>query len=79
MFVDIDAGTFNIDPSLVEDAITPQTKAILPVHLYGNPCELDAANAIAERHNLVVIEDAAQAIGATLYGNPIWEFQHLVL
>lgn len=67
-FVDIDIRTFNIDPNRIEAAITPKTKAILPVHLYGQICDMDAVNAIARRHNLVVIEDAAQAHGARYNG-----------
>lgn len=65
VFVDIDEETFNIDPALIEAAITPRTKAILPVHLYGYVCDMDALQAIAEKHNLVIIEDACQAVGAT--------------
>lgn len=68
VFVDIDIETFNIDPSLIEAAITPRTKAILPVHLYGYMCDMDAIMAIADKYNLVVIEDACQAVGATLNG-----------
>ena len=68
VFVDIEKDTFNINPALIEAAVTPRTKAILPVHLYGYPCDMDAIMDIARRHNLVVIEDAAQAIGATYKG-----------
>jgi dTDP-4-amino-4,6-dideoxygalactose transaminase len=68
VFVDIEADTFNINPALIEAAITPKTKAIMPVHLFGQCVEMDAINAIAERHNLPVIEDAAQAIGAEYKG-----------
>ncbi|MCC6790180.1 MAG: aminotransferase class I/II-fold pyridoxal phosphate-dependent enzyme, partial [Thermomicrobiales bacterium] len=64
VFVDIDPRTFNIDPSLIEAAITERTKAILPVHLYGNPADMIAIQLIADRHGLAVIEDAAQAHGA---------------
>ncbi|MCB2199317.1 DegT/DnrJ/EryC1/StrS family aminotransferase [bacterium] len=64
VFVDIDPRTFNIDPALIEAKITPKTKAIVPVHLYGLPADMDPINAIAKKHNLIVIEDAAQAIGA---------------
>lgn len=67
-FVDILPDTFNIDPSLIEAAITPHTKAIMPVHLYGLMADMDAIMDIARRHNLVVIEDAAQAHGATYKG-----------
>jgi dTDP-4-amino-4,6-dideoxygalactose transaminase len=65
VFVDIDEETFNINPALIEAAITPKTKAIMPVHLYGYVCDMDAILAIAEKHNLKVIEDACQAVGAT--------------
>lgn len=64
VFVDIDPVTFNIDPSLIEEKITPRTKAIIPVHLYGQVADMDAIMAIAGRHKLVVIEDGCQAIGA---------------
>jgi dTDP-4-amino-4,6-dideoxygalactose transaminase len=64
VFVDIDPVTFNIDPSLIEAAITPRTKAIMPVHLFGQLADMDAIMRIAHAHNLVVIEDACQAIGA---------------
>jgi len=64
VFVDIDPCTFNIDPSQIASKITPATKAIIPVHLYGQTAEMDAIMAIANKHNLIVIEDAAQAIGS---------------
>ena len=64
VFVDIDADTFNIDSSAIEAAITPHTKAIMPVHLFGQPCDMKAISSIAKKHGLKVIEDAAQAIGA---------------
>ena len=65
-YVDIDPATYNINPALVEQAITPRTKAILPVHLYGQACDMDALCRIAEKHGLLLIEDAAQAHGAML-------------
>jgi dTDP-4-amino-4,6-dideoxygalactose transaminase len=68
VFVDIDPATFNIDPARVEDAITPRTRAILPVHLYGRPAPMAELMDIAARHHLVVIEDAAQAHGARYRG-----------
>lgn len=74
VFVDIDEETFNIDPNLIEAAITPKTKAILPVHLYGYVCDMDAIMEIAERHNLVVIEDACQAVGASFKGKKAGSF-----
>ena len=64
VFVDISPDDFNIDPDLIERAITPRAKAILPVHLFGQCAEMDAIRKVAERHNLPVVEDAAQAIGA---------------
>jgi dTDP-4-amino-4,6-dideoxygalactose transaminase len=64
VFVDIDPQTYTIDPALVEAAITPRTRAIIPVHLYGQCAEMDALLDIAKRHNIPLIEDAAQAIGA---------------
>ncbi|MEX0686761.1 MAG: DegT/DnrJ/EryC1/StrS family aminotransferase [Balneolales bacterium] len=64
VFVDIDAASFNINIDLIEDAITSKTKAIMPVHLYGRPCNMDAIMDIAKRHDLKVIEDCAQSFGA---------------
>ncbi|KPV51458.1 erythromycin biosynthesis sensory transduction protein eryC1 [Kouleothrix aurantiaca] len=64
VFVDIDPVSLTIDPALIEAAITPRTKAILPVHLYGQPADMDPIIAIARKHHLLVIEDAAQAHGA---------------
>lgn len=68
VFVDIEPDTFNLDPARVEAAITPKTKAILPVDLYGHPSDIGELRAIAERHGLLVIEDACQAHGATIDG-----------
>lgn len=71
VFVDIDPDTFNIDASKIEAAITPKTKAIIPVHLYGQPAQMDVIVDIAKRHNLFVIEDACQAIGAEFDGKKV--------
>ena len=68
MFVDIDPQSFTIDPEAIEAAITPRTKAIIPVHLYGQPADMDPIVAIAKRYGLIVIEDAAQAHGAAYKG-----------
>lgn len=68
VFVDVDPATWTMDPSLIEAAITPRTKAILPVHLHGLMADMDAIMAIARRHGLVVIEDAAQAHGSEYKG-----------
>jgi len=74
VFVDIEEDTFNINPTLIEAAITPKTKAIMPVHLYGYVCAMDRLQAIADKHNLVVIEDACQAVGATYKGQAAGSF-----
>lgn len=68
VYVDIDPRTYNLDPQLLEAAITPRTKAIIPVSLYGQCADFDAINAIADRHGIPVIEDAAQSFGATYKG-----------
>jgi UDP-2-acetamido-2-deoxy-ribo-hexuluronate aminotransferase len=68
VYVDIDPVSFNLDPALLEAAITPRTRAILPVSLYGQPADFDAINAIAARHGIPVIEDAAQSFGAAYRG-----------
>jgi dTDP-4-amino-4,6-dideoxygalactose transaminase len=77
IFVDIDERTFNIDPNLIENAITPRTKAIMPVHLYGRPCEMDAIMDIAERYGLEVIEDCAQSFGARFQGKQTGTLGHV--
>ena len=74
VFVDIDKDTFNIDASKIEAAITPRTKAIIPVHLYGQPCDMDVIMDVAKRHNLRVIEDCCQAIGALYKGKMVGTF-----
>jgi dTDP-4-amino-4,6-dideoxygalactose transaminase len=71
VFADIDPATFNLDPAKVEAAITPRTKAILPVHLYGQPAEMDPILATARKRGIVVIEDAAQAHGAEYRGHRV--------
>lgn len=70
VLVDVDPQTMNIDPALIEARITPRTKALLPVHFAGLPCDMDSLQAIAQRHGLVVIEDCAHAIEATWRGQP---------
>lgn len=77
VFVDIDERTFNIDPTLIEPAITPRTKAIMPVHLYGRPAEMDAIMDIAQRHDLKVIEDCAQSFGARHQGRQTGTIGHV--
>jgi dTDP-4-amino-4,6-dideoxygalactose transaminase len=74
VYVDIDEATMNLDPHLVARAITPRTKAILPVHLYGHPCDLDALLAICQQHHLPLVEDACQAHGAKWRGRGIGTF-----
>jgi len=70
VLVDIDPRSFTMDPAAIEAAITPRTKAILPVHLYGQPADMDPIMEVARRHGLIVIEDAAQAHGAKYRGRP---------
>jgi len=74
VFVDIDPVNYNIDTSKIEEAITPRTKAIIPVHIYGNPCDMNKIMDLADRHGLKVIEDAAQAVGAVYSGKKIGSF-----
>ena len=70
VFVDIKRDTLNIDPGKIDAAITPKTRAIMPVHLMGKPAEMDTINAIAKKHGLIVVEDAAEAHGALYKGRP---------
>jgi dTDP-4-amino-4,6-dideoxygalactose transaminase len=70
VFVDIEPGSFNLDPGTLKNAITKKTRAIMPVHLFGQIAKMDAINEIATKHGLLVIEDAAQAIGAKRFGKP---------
>ena len=74
VYVDIDDATFNLDPGQIEKAITPRTKAIMPVHLYGHPFDLDPILEICRKHNLPLVEDAAQAHGAKYKGKIIGTF-----
>lgn len=75
--VDSEAVTWNLDLNLIERLITPKTKAIIPVHLFGHPVDMDALREIADRHRLVVIEDAAEAHGAEVRGKRVGSFSHL--
>jgi dTDP-4-amino-4,6-dideoxygalactose transaminase len=74
VFADIEEASFNIDPKRLEAAITPRTKAVMPVHLYGQPCDMDEICAIAHKHGVVLLEDAAQAVGATYRGGHVGAF-----
>lgn len=74
--IEPDERTYNIDPNLIEEKITSKTKAIIPVHLYGQPCDMDEIMKIANKHNLVVIEDAAQAHGALYKGKKVGSLGH---
>jgi dTDP-4-amino-4,6-dideoxygalactose transaminase len=77
VFADIDLDTFNLDPKAVEAAITPGTRAIIPVHFAGQPADMRSIMAIARKHNLIVIEDAAHAHGATLSNKPAGSLGHI--
>jgi len=71
VFADVDPATFTMDPAALERAITPNTRAVVPTHLYGLPCDMDAILGIAQRHKLRVIEDCAHALGAMYDGRPV--------
>jgi len=71
VFVDVERGTLNIDAAQIERAITEKTKAIIPVHLFGHPCDMDEIQEIAQRHKLLVVEDAAHAVGTEYHGRPV--------
>lgn len=77
VFVDVDPVTHTMDPALVEAAITPQARAILPVHLYGHPADMDPIMEIARRHGLAALEDAAQAHGASYKGRRVGSIGHV--
>jgi dTDP-4-amino-4,6-dideoxygalactose transaminase len=74
VFVDIEPKTLGVDPRLVERAITPRTRALMPVHIHGTPCDIDSLVSIAKKHNLTLIEDAAQAHGSTHQGKKVGTF-----
>src|SRR5882672_481475 len=74
VFADVDPVTFNLDPVSVERVVTDKTRAIVPTHLYGLPCDMDRILEIASRHNLIVLEDCAHALGATYKGRPVGTF-----
>lgn len=77
VFADLERNTYNLDPADVARKITPKTKAIIPVHLAGNPCDMDALRKLADQHSLVLIEDCAQAWGAKHRGQPIGTSGHI--
>lgn len=79
VFADIDPQTYNIDPKEIEKHITSNTKAIIPVHFTGQPTDLDSINEIAKKHNLIVIEDAAHALGATYKGKKIGSISDMTM
>lgn len=71
VFVDVEQDAFTIDPAKIEKAITPRTRAIIPVHIFGQPCDMDGVMRIAKAHDLIVVEDCAQAIGAAYKGRRV--------
>ena len=74
VFTDIEEDSFNLNPDLIEAAITEKTKAIMPVHIFGMSCDMDAIQAIADKHNLIILEDACQSHGATFKGKKVGSF-----
>lgn len=79
IFVDVDPETYNIDPNLISRKISPRTKALIPIHLFGRPCEMDQIMEIAEKHGLYVIEDVAQALGAEYKKTKVGAFGDLAI
>ena len=79
VFADIDPGTYNLSPEEIEKKITPRTKAVIPVHFAGRPCEMDAIGEIAKKHGLIVIEDGAHALGAAYHGRRIGTFSDMTI
>jgi len=77
IFVDVKFDTYNINPDIIEEAITKKTRAIMPVHIFGMPCEMDPIMEIAEKHDLFVIEDACQAHGATVHKKMVGSIGHV--
>jgi dTDP-4-amino-4,6-dideoxygalactose transaminase len=79
VFADVDPRTFNLRPDALQRAITPRTRAVVPTHIYGLPCDMDEIVAIARRHGLRVVEDCAHALGATYRGRPVGTLGHAAL
>ena len=77
VFVEVDPDTWTLDPQRTAEAVTPRTRAIMPVHLYGHPCDMDPLLEIARRHDLLVVEDCAEAMGARYRGRPVGGFGHV--
>ncbi len=77
VFVDADKNTWNIDVTKIEEKITPRTKAIIPVHIFGNPCNMDAIEELARKHHLYIVEDAAEAHGAEYNGRKVGSFSSI--
>jgi perosamine synthetase len=76
VLIDVDLDSWNISPELIRAAITPKTKAIMPVHIYGNPCDMDGIMKIAKEYDLKVVEDCAEALGSEINGQPVGSFGH---